>query len=873
MLGLPNDINVHFDVRRGELGRYVTILNNIVMAARIAARDMRGGVRSLWLLVGGTFVGAAAVALVGATSQSLIDGTRRGALEAVGGDLSLRLSHRPPSEAELATIRREGDVSITGELRPMARAFRNGIAEGPPLLVELKGVDRQYPLYGRAEIRPASNLYQTLDQNGGVYGAVADAALFDALDLETGDSVQIGDAQYQLRGALVVEPDRAFRAFTLGPRIMVLGESLPATGVADAGAAVYYYTRVKLSPKSDVRAGAKAAMARIDQAFPQSGWRMVNAHDGVPGVERTLAMAHVLVLFISLGVMLVGGAGISGAVRAHVAEKMEIIAILKSIGAPAGVVISAIGLEVMAAATAGAVLGVCLGGFGPALATFALVDQLPFALDATPSMKPLLAAGLFGILVAAMFAWWPLMRVRHMNAKVLLRQRIIHPPGKPSANALLGAGIILTALVALVFWVSPMPVLTVGFLAGSLALAAFYYALGIGLSRMAKVLAKILSKGGGANIRLGLSNLYRAGAPTGPVVMALGLTLTLLVALDGIGVAGSRHMQETLPHSAPDLVAFSLKPEMATKLGIQLAASGIVERQRIMPFLHARVQAIRGRSVRDLEIPGALRWVIRGDRGVSFAAELPDGMQWDHSHLERSGFSVDADVAKKLGLGLGDTITLNIGGYVRSGLVMNFHHVDWTGLNLDFPIIATPNTFAGIPYTYAASLKAKAGERTALEAFLKSRFPEIPLIRVADVLHSLGVALDAVVAGLQVAALMCGLAALVVLAGSVLQGLRERTNEAVLLKVLGARRRQLLGQVVVEFLGLGILVALTAVPMGLGVAYGVAYAAGLGIVSVSWTGGIALAVIATLVTLAVGLVATLGAYNAVPARVLRNSRL
>jgi putative ABC transport system permease protein len=204
---------------------------------------------------------------------------------------------------------------------------------------------------------------------------------------------------------------------------------------------------------------------------------------------------------------------------------------------------------------------------------------------------------------------------------------------------------------------------------------------------------------------------------------------------------------------------------------------------------------------------------------------------------------------------------------------MNFRNVDWTGLDLDFPIIATPNTFTGIPYTYAASLKAKPGEGIALEAFLKRRFPDIPLIRVADVLHSLGTALDAVVAGLQAAALMCGLAALVVLAGSVLQGLRERTNEAVLLKVLGAGRRQLLGQLVVEFLGLGMLVALTAVPMGLGVAYGVAYAAGLGSVSVSWTGGIVLAVIATLVTLAVGLVATLGAYNAVPARILRNSRL
>ena len=133
--------------------------------------------------------------------------------------------------------------------------------------------------------------------------------------------------------------------------------------------------------------------------------------------------------------------------------------------------------------------------------------------------------------------------------------------------------------------------------------------------------------------------------------------------------------------------------------------------------------------------------------------------------------------------------------------------------------------------------------------------------------------MDAIVAGLEAAALMCGLAALVVLAGSVLQGLRERTQEAVLFKVLGARRRQLLSQLTMEFLSLGTIVALAAVPLGMGIAYGVGRAAGLSSVNISWTGGVALALVATFVTLAVGLAATLGAYTAMPARILRNRRL
>lgn len=846
----------------------MSLFSDLTSALRVAMRDMRGGARSLWLLAAGVFIGTAVVALVGTTSQSLIDGARQGALETVGGDLSLRLSHRPPTPEELSVIEREGSVSVATELRPMAHAFGPGKERGRSVLVELKGIDENYPLYGTAQTSPTFKFHQQLARKDGIYGAVADGALFDLLNLEPGDGVRIGGVRYQLRSVLLVEPGRAFRAFTLGPRIIVLSESLPATGLVDEGAEVYHYTHVKLPAGSNGPAEAKAALARIDQAHPQAGWRMVNAHQGIPGVERTLAMAQVLLLFIGLGVMLVGGGGIAGAVRAHTAEKMETIAILKSVGARPAVVTLAIGLEVMSAAAIGAVCGVGLGALAPVAVTAALADQLPFTLDPAPAVKPLMAAGLFGILVAALFAWWPLMGVHDMKARVLLRQDISHARRRMGRKRWLGAGFILSAVVALVFWVSPMPGLTAGFLLAALVLAAFYFALGLGLSR----LAKVLSKGRGAPVRLALGSLHRAGAPTGPVVMALGLSLTLLVALDGIGSAANRHVEEAMPGSAPDLVAFSIKPETASRLDADLVASGLAERRRIVPFLHARVQALNGVAVRDLDVPGSVNWVIRGDRGVSFADVLPGGAAWGPSQRDGTGYSVDAGIAAKLGLKIGDRITLNVGGQVREAPVVDLRTVDWTQLDLDFPIIATPGTFTGIPYSLAASLKAKPGQTEKLEALLKDRFPDTPLIRVADVLASLTLAMEAIVKGLQSAALLCGLAAFVVLAGSVLQGLRTRTDEAVLFKVLGARRRQLLGHVTLEFLWLGALVALAAVPLGLMIAFAVAGAAGLGTVSLSWTSGVTLAAAATLLTLVVGLLATLGAYTTTPARILRSRR-
>lgn len=848
---------------------------------RIAVRDMRGRARSLWLLVAGVFIGTAAVALVATTLQSLIDGARQGALESIGGDLSLRLTHRPPSRGELAAMAREGAVSLVTELRTMAYSgarpgLRPGVRPGAraaarieagdtmpgrSMLIELKGVGPGYPSYGALKTRPTLDPTTGLGSNGGQYGAVADAALLKALGLEPGDDLLIGGVRYRLRGELLFEPDRAFRAFTLGPRVIVANASLKATGLVAEGAAVYHYARIKLPPGTGGRDAAQAALARIDRAFPQSGWRLVNAHDGVPGVERTLAMAQVLLLFIGLGVMLVGGAGIFEAVRAHASEKMVIIAILKSLGASPGVVTLAMGLEVMAAALLGAALGVGLGAFGPALLAAAMADQLPFQLNPVPGAKPLMAAALFGVLVAALFAWWPLVGVRDMRPRVLLRQRIARPTGKPSLKRWLGAAAIASAIVALVFWVSPMPKLTMAFLAGALALAALYHLAGQGLS----ALARRLARGKGAHLRLVLGNLHRAGAPTGPVIMALGLSLTLLVALDGIGTAASHHVRHAMPATAPDLVAFSLVPKAAERLSAELAQSDLVHAQRIQPFLHARVQAIKGVAVRDLKIPASMNWVIRGDRGVSIAAE--PGADEEGA---LKGFSMDAAIAGKLGIGIGDTITLNIGGAVRQGPVTAHHNVDWTRLDLDFPIIAAPGMLDDIPHSYAAALKAHPGAGDELETLIKYRFPGVPLIRVADVLRSLATAMETIVSGLRAAALTCGLAALVVLAGSVLQGTRTRTDEAVLLKVLGARRGQLLRQLAAEFLALGTLVALVAVPLGLLIAHAVADAAGLSDASLPWSGGLKLALATTLLTVVVGLATTARAYRTPPARNLRD---
>lgn len=831
-----------------------SLFQDLILAFHIARRDLRGALKARWrtftLLISGVLIGVAAIALVGASTQMLRDGANQGALEAVGGDLSFRLFHRAPTPQEFAAISAHGETTLTAELRPMVRVASRSD------LVELKGIDGAYPLYGALKTVPSLPVQDLLEDNG----ALADQALFDELQLDVGDWISIGRARFQLRAKLTGEPDRAFRAFTLGPRVMVHIDALEETGLVEPGAEVYYYTRVKLTKGAD---GA-AVQKQIENQFPNSGWRMVNAQEGVPGLSRTLSIAHVLLLFIGLGVMLVGGAGIGGAVKAHLDAKMDTIAILKSIGTPPNVITLALGMELSAGAGLGAVVGVAIGALGPNVVAAALADQLPFALNSAPPFAPLLSAFLFGLLVALLFAWWPLMHARTVTTRELLRERFTTPSWKLSRGGWLGACVLAGSIVAVLFWVSPMPVFSVAFLIAGLILALIYWALGKGLGLMAKTISRSL-KLFGATGRLALGNLSRAGAPTGAVVMALGLCLTLLVALDGIERAAERHVQTTLPSAAPDQVLFSLSKERAVAIEETMRTWDGLDAMTIAPFLHARVQALKGTPVRDLKIPGSLMWVIRGDRGVSFDDALVPS--------DTPAFSVDQDFAKAVGLSIGDELTLNVSGHLVQGQVAQLRAIDWTQLNLDFPIIGNSLAFVGVPHTYAVSLKAKAGSVEDMKAYVQQRFPDAPAIEVERVLAALGTAVGLIVEGLRIASIFTGVAALVVLAGSVLQGLNARMTEAMLFKVLGARQNQLMRQLVVEFGVLGVLVALVATPLGLGIAAGVAKAAKLSGWQADISSALELSALAIVLTMIVGMAATWGAYAGAPARFLRNRGL
>ena len=792
------------------------------IALRLAWRDLRGGVSGLWaghwIVVLGVALGTAMMAAVGSLSGGVLDGMRATAREAVGGDLSLRLFHAPATPEQRAFLETMGTVGETAELRPVAAA----VTGSARTLVELKAVEGTYPLVGATVVSGAPSLANALAQRDGRWGAAVSADLLNALGLTLGDRLRLGAAEVAIRAVLEHEPDRAFRAFSLGPRVVIDRRALDETGLLEPGAPVYWYYRLVL-PES-VR--PDTVLRELERRFPDAGWRIVDASHGIPGVDRTVHLARALFLLGSLSILLIGGVGISRALSAHLARRLPVLATLKTLGGSPRLLFTAFLLQTLAVVGVALLIGAVAGAFLAAAAARALpLDWLP---ETSGSLDPtaLLLAAAVGLLAALLCAVPPLARAVGGSPAAIWRGPVDGAP-KPLGWRVRGAVALLALALAglLAVWTG-MPLAVAGFLLAAGLVASVFALLGRGIARAARRLAR----GRRPVVRLAVANLGRPGAPTVPVVVALGIGLTLLVAVGVVGRSASGHVEAVLPAETPSVVFLNVPPRDGERFAERLSALPGVERVEAVPFLHARISRIDGAAVTEADVPRSVGWAVRGDRGLSWrdrpaaTDRIVAGHWWPAGYAGPPLASLDAQVARRLRLEVGDSITLALADGPVTARVANLRRIDWTRLGLDFPVLLSPFPEPP-PYSLVAAVWSRPEAVPAVEAAAARAVPNAPAVRAAEVLETLGSTVR------QVRRLLDGLsavalgAAAVVLLGAVANGARRRLHEMAILHAIGVGRRAMGLAVVLEFALLGAAVAAVAVPLGwLG---GVAVVAGL----------------------------------------------
>ena len=677
-------------------------MNRLSLALKLARREMRSGLSGFRIFLASLVLGVAAIASVGSLSQAFLTGLAEQGRVLLGGDVSVGLVHRETTAEEHAFLAKYGRVTEVISMRGMAYALKNG-KEDERQLVELKAIDKLYPLYGNVGLSPNLKLSDALKCETDICGAVAEQTLLDRLHLSRGGLMRIGTQNFRVTAVLANEPDRISGGFSLGPHVMISDAGLKRTGLVTLGSLIQYSYRVAMPPtRTPTQFRAEAL-----KTFPDAGWEIRDRANATPGTSNFISQITMFLTLVGLTALAVGGVGAGQAISAFLDRKRNEIAILKSLGADGHLIFLAFFLQVMAIATLAVVIGLAVGAALPFLFAQFLADKLPIPADFKIYPLQLALAAMFGLLSAAAFGIPPLARAREIQPANLFRDLIARTNTRGRWPYLLAAAIAAALIVGLAFLLAPAPVFALEFLAG---IAAGLIVLRL-VAEALRFSLRWLPRPRSAGLRLALANLTRPGAHTVGVVTALGLGLTLLAMVALLDRTISAQVQNELPGTAPSFFFVDIQPGEAQAFDKAVTHFKSAQDYRRTPMIRGRIAALNGTPARQAKVASDAKWAISGDRGITYAATPPPGTDiaqgqwWPANYSGPTLISFDAALAQGMNLKIGDTITLNVLGRELTGRIANLRNVNFASGRQNFVLILSPGIIDKAPHSFLATVR------------------------------------------------------------------------------------------------------------------------------------------------------------------------
>jgi putative ABC transport system permease protein len=821
------------------------------LSVRLAFREGRAGVRRIGVFMGAVALGVGALTGLYGFQQDAADGVRAEARALLGGDLRLQSSTAFGDEARavLDSLRAEGvRVSETVSLASVVFAPGSGVSR----FLQVQAVDGSFPLVGSPETAPTGSW--PLDR-----GVAAEPGVLRQLGVGVGESVRIGPLELTVRAAVQGLPVDVGVQSLVGPPIFVPLEVLLESGLLGFGSLAQYRAFLVLPDGDDPARMARALRERLNGT--RVGVETAEAQaeelaDGFRLLSRFLGL-------VGLVALLLGGIGVASAVHVYVRERISSIAVLRCLGASEGTVFRVYLVQALALGAGGALLGVLLGTLVQFTLPWALRGSLPF--EPNPRLRfGVIGAGLgVGTWVSFLFALLPLLRVREIPPLAALRSEVEGASLRrilPRVVAVVGLGVTLFALSAA----------QVGGVREGLAFAVALGGVLAVLALLSRILAegarRLLPPGAPFVVRQGISGLFRPGNQTGAVLTSLGFGAFLMGSILVVE-AGLRARLTLDPDGGePGLVLFDVQSDQLDGVSAALSNGGLTA--EFVPLVPARIESIRGIPVDSLaasnEIPG---WASRRVYRNTFRAEIsptervlegswssagdPDDIRAATEGGARR-ISMERDLARDLGVGIGDLVGWDIQGRVIPSVITSIREVDWSGFRPNFFVVFEDGALEGAPTTWVGLVRdVDPAQAMALQDAISADAANVSVLDVSAVLETVVRVSRRVLQVLRSLAVFATAGGFLVLFAALLTGRFRRRRESALLKTLGAQGRTIRGILLTEYAVLG------AVGAGAGLLLGAGGGAILlrrlfeipletpwGLLGVTWGGLIALTVLA-----------------------------
>ena len=686
----------------------------------IALREIRAGGHGFGIFVACIALGVAVITGVNALGDAMRLSFENQGTTLLGGDVTLGRPHARATNTERAWIDAQGKSNEQAAVRAMARR-PDGTDQA---LVEVKGIDTNYPLAGEVQLSTGKSLAETLFTDAG--GVAIEPILLDRLQLKIGDKLQLGHTEHVIRATILAEPDKIADRTSFGPRVLIATQNLGGTGFIDPGSLVAWKYAILLkdpaasAQKTDGTKGLLAFRKRAATAMPESGFVIRDRRDPSPQITRTLEQLRQFLTLLGLTALLVGGVGVANAVETYIDRRRAVIATLKSLGATSRMIFNLHLAQVMLFAALGTAIGLVLGSSVPWLITTLYADVLPIKADLTLNPWSLLLAAAYGLLVALVFTLWPLGRAEMIRPAVLFRDEVSTETLWPSRRVMTATAATIAVLFGLAIAGAEAKVLAVYYCFAVVAALAIFAGLGIALGWIARRIPRPRRP----EIALALGDIGAPGGLTRSVVLSLGTGLSLLVAVALVDHSIVAELQGRVPATSPNYFILDIgKSELPDfKALVERLAPGT--EMHTAPMLRGRIIKVGDIPAEKVKAKPEQAWVLNGDRGLTYSDTVPEGSTltagtwWAANYEGPPLVSFEADIAKGLGLKIGDTVTVNVLGRNLEAKIANLRDVKWESLALNFVMVFTPNSLAAAPHKLLATLTLPKDAPLALEASL-----------------------------------------------------------------------------------------------------------------------------------------------------------
>lgn len=785
---------------------------SFAVSARIARRELRGGLRGFRVFLACLALGVAAIAGVGMVRESIQLGlTQQGSI-LLGGDAEIQLTYRTASVAERNWMQSNATaVSEIIDFRSMVVVGDGESAERG--LTQVKAVDTAYPLTGTVHLEPDMPLDVALDGQDGLPGAVMDGVLVDRLGLAPGAEFRLGTQSFVLTAVLAREPDNAGGGFSLGPRTIVRTPDLKGSGLLTAGSLYEAAYRLKLVDRVDLDALEQQAKSAIQGG----GLRWRDRRNGAPGMTQFVDRLGTFLILVGLAGLAVGGVGVFSAVRSYLGEKVQVIATLKSLGADGRTVFQIYLIQIATLTIFGIVIGLVIGSLIPLVLGPVIQSQLPVPAVIGVHATPLFEAAIYGALAAALFTIWPLARTEDVRAATLFRDASLGARGWPRFRYVVLSAMVLIVLVLAAigftgeFWLTAWAAF--GILAAFLMLVVSAFIL--------KILARAVSHRPAVrrfvSLRLALASIGGPGGEAVSVVLSLGLGLSVLAAVGQVETNLRSAIDRDLPKVAPSYFVVDIQDDQIGGFVQRLELNAGVSRIQTAPMLRGVITKINDRPAQ--EVAGD-HWVVTGDRGITYSAALPPGAEvtqgvwWPKDYSGPPQISFSAQEAEEIGLHLGDNLTINVLGREITAEISSFRHVDFSSAGMGFVLSMNPAAISGAPHTHIATIYTDQASEAGILRDLATAYPNITAIRVRDAIERVSQVLRGIAAAITYGTIVTLATGVVVLIGAAAAGERLRTYESAVLKTLGASKESVLINFILRSGLLGLAAGLVAIAAG-----------------------------------------------------------